>query len=130
MPISGDVYRQIGRASAGAVFQLPCDLLTDTCTGGMSQAYTIWARALGKPGGESTITTCGTNDFSEVVCSTSSVLLVRGHGQQTFRNVTKDLTTIDTTLGTVSLFQDGFLNFFWAHDNHGLKLAQVRFYPQ
>lgn len=38
-------------ASSGAVFQLPCDLVTDTCSGGDSQAYTIWARALGKPGG-------------------------------------------------------------------------------
>src|SRR5262249_20267994 len=28
-------------ANAGAVFQLPCDLLTDTCTSGTSQAYTI-----------------------------------------------------------------------------------------
>src|SRR5262249_55618537 len=37
-------------AAAGAVFQLPCDTVTDTCLSGTSQAYTIWARALGKPG--------------------------------------------------------------------------------
>jgi len=30
-------------ASQGAVFQLPCEALTDTCTSGKSQAYTIWA---------------------------------------------------------------------------------------
>jgi hypothetical protein len=117
-------------ANIGAVFQLPCDLLTDTCTGGTSQAYTVWARALGKPGGQSTITTCGTTDLNTVICSTTSTLLVRGHGQQTFKNVTSELTTIDTTLGPVSLFQTGFLNFFWQYDNNGLKLAQIRFYPQ
>ena len=37
--------------------------------------------------------------------------------------------TIDTQC-TVSLFQDGFTNFFWQYDNFGLKLAQIRFYPQ
>ena len=117
-------------ASSGAVFQLPCDLLTDTCTGGTSQAYTVWARALGKPGGQATITTCGTTDLGAVICSNSNVLVVRGHGKQTFKNVTSELTTIGTTAGTISLFQTGFINFFWQYDNNGLKLAQVRFYPQ
>src|SRR5262249_46918755 len=91
--------------SSGAVFQLPCDLITDTCTGGTSQAYTIWARALGKPGGQARVTTCGTTDLGDVICSTSSVLLVRGHGNQTLKNVTSELTTINTTLGTISLFE-------------------------
>ncbi len=118
-------------ASTGAVFQLPCDLLTDVCISGQSQAYTVWARALGKPGGQASVTTCATDLTNTVVCSTTSVLLVRGHGQQTFKNVTKELTTINsTTLGTISLFQTGFLNFFWSYANNGLRLAQVRFYPQ
>ena len=119
-------------ASAGAVFQLPCDTVTDTCLSGTSQAYTIWARALGKPDGNATVTTCGTLlDGVTVVCNTdNSVLLMRGSGQQKFKDVTKELTTIVTTLGTISLFQDGFVNFFWQYDNSGLKLAQVRFYPQ
>src|SRR5229473_8448339 len=59
-------------AAAGAVFQLPCDTLTDTCLTGTSQAYTIWARALGKPGGGATVTTCGTTDLGAVICSTAS----------------------------------------------------------
>jgi hypothetical protein len=119
-------------ASAGAVFQLPCDTVTDTCLSGTSQAYTIWARALGKPDGNATATTCLTAlDGVTVICNTdNSVLLVRGSGQQKFKNVTKELTTIVTALGTISLFQDGFLNFFWQYDNSGLKLAQVRFYAQ
>ena len=117
-------------ANAGAVFQLPCDLLTDTCTGGTSQAYTIWARALGQPGGQATITTCGTTDLGDVICSMDQALLVRGSGQQKFKNVTSDLTTIKTNVGTISLFETGYQNFFWNYDNYGLKLAQVRFYPQ
>ncbi len=117
-------------ASQGAVFQLPCDALTDTCTSGTSQAYTIWARALGKPGGQAIVTTCATDLTNTVVCSTSSEVLVRGSGKQTFKNVTTALTTINTTLGTISLFQTGFLNFFWQYDNFGLKLLQVRFYAQ
>jgi len=118
-------------ASAGAVFQLPCDTLTDTCLTGTSQAYTIWARALGKQGGNAIVTTCATDLTNTVICNTDNpVLLMRGSGQQKFKNVTSELTTITTTLGTISLFQDGFLNFFWQYDNFGLKLTQVRFYPQ
>jgi len=116
-------------ATTGAVFQLPCNLLTDTCSGGTSQAYTIWARALGKPGGSATVTTCGTTDLGVVICSTASEVLVRGGGQQKFKDVTAALTTIDTTLGNISLFTVGFQNFFWQYDNSGLKLMQVRFYP-
>ncbi len=122
-----------GANSPGAVFQLPCDMLTDTCitgTGQDVQAYTIWARALGTPGGHASVTTCATDLTNTVVCSTTSVLLVRASGKQKFSNVTKELTTINTTLGTVSLFQTGFENFFWSFDNNGLRLAQVRFYPQ
>src|SRR6266446_6894242 len=122
-----------GANSPGAVFQLPACVLsstTDTCNVGTSQAYTIWARALGTPGGHASVTTCATDLTNTVVCSTTSVLLVRGSGKQTFKNVTKELTTINTTLGTISLFQTGFLNFFWSYANNGLRLTQVRFYPQ
>ena len=117
-------------AGNGAVFQLPCDALTDTCPTGTTQAYTIWARAVGTPGGKSIVTTCGTTDLGAVICSTANKVFMRGSGQQKFRDVTTTLTTIDTTLGTVSLFGAGFENFFGQYDNYGLKLLQVRFYPQ
>jgi hypothetical protein len=118
-------------AGNGAVFQLPCDILTNTCVTGKSQAYTIWARALGTPGGSANVTTCGTTDLGAVICGTSpDEVFVRGSGQQKFKDVTAELTNIDTTLGTVSLFATGFENFFWQYDNTGLKLLQVRFYPQ
>jgi len=78
------------------------------------------------------VTTCATDTTTNtVICSTENVLLVRGSGHQKFKDVTQQLTTIaGTTVGTVSLFQDGFTNFFWQYDNFGLKLAQIRFYPQ
>jgi len=121
----------VAGAGNGAVFQLPCNTSTNTaCPAGASQAYTIWARALGTPGGMSVVTTCGTTDLGVVVCSTTSEVFVRGSGQQKFKNVTTELTTIDTTLGPIALFATGFENFFWQYDNFGLKLLQVRFYPQ
>jgi len=119
-------------ASAGAVFQLPCDSLTDTCTGGTSQAYTIWARALGQPGGgnNAIMTTCEedtTTSPPTIVCATDNpAILVRGSGQQKFKDVTKQLTTIDGD----SIFNTTYNLFFWQYDNFGLKLAQLRFYPQ
>src|ERR1051325_929367 len=53
-----------GANKPGAVFQLPCDTATvgstttGTCPSGTSEAYSVWARALGGPGGSATITTC------------------------------------------------------------------------
>jgi len=110
----------------GAMFELP-----DPATG-----YTIWARALGTPGGNATMTTCATDPTtSEVVCSTANVLLTRNKGKSTFSNVTSQLTTltyINATTGqpvTVSLFDPSLQDFFWNYQNNGLRLAQLRFYP-
>ena len=108
--------------------------------------YTIWARALGKPGGSSKITTCaedvaGNGPTTDQVCSTANEVFVRGTGKSTFRNVTTNLTTIfiDPVLDaaavaacgstSVSLFDPCLENFFWQYDNNGLKLLQIRFYP-
>jgi hypothetical protein len=106
--------------------------------------YTIWARALGKPGGSAKITTCATdiilNDPGEI-CSTQNEVFVRGTGKSSFKNVTVALTTItlDPVLDaaavlacgstTVSLFNTCLLGYFWQYDNNGLKLLQIRFYP-
>jgi len=111
-------------------------------------SYTVWARALGKPGGSSKITTCVTNialtgtDAGVTICSTLNEVFVRGTGKSNFRNVTTALTTITldpvaeaaavTACGgrtTVNLFDSCLLGFFWQYDNNGLKLLQVRFYP-
>src|SRR5262249_44078550 len=46
----------------GAVFQLPCNLNVQAdvaCSGGVQACYDIYYRALGTPGGQATVTTCG-----------------------------------------------------------------------
>jgi hypothetical protein len=97
--------------------------------------YSIWARPLGKPGGESQVTTCATDPVTlEELCSTSN------GGKSSFRDVTRTLTTIDldssltdviTACGatTVSLFDSCLEGYFWNYDNNGLRILQLRFYP-
>lgn len=110
----------------GALFELP----------NPSAGYTIWARALGTPGGDAAMTTCATDPTTgEVVCSTSNVLLDRTKGKQQFANVTTQLTTItfvDPATGqtvTVSLFDPTLQDYFWNYQNNGDRLTQLRFYP-
>ena len=122
---------------SGAVFQLPFDV---------SATWTVWARALGTPGGKADMTTCATVTVidpttlvttQEVVCSTT--LKLERTKNAKFQNVTSDLLTItlsaaDATLAgctstTVGLFAPCLQNYFWNYDNHGLKLLQLRFYP-
>ena len=127
----------------GAVFQLPCNtnIPADiTCAEGTTQAsYSVWARALGTPGGSVTITTCATDPTTlEVVCSAESTLdsLARHAGKQTFTNVTNQLTSMvvsfdgGLTYQRVALFSGGLQDFFWQYANKGLKLLQLRFYAQ
>lgn len=108
--------------------------------------YTIWARALAKPGGEADMTTCATDVTGEIaegdICSTDSEVFVRGTGKSSFRNVTENLTTmtldpladaaaVEACGGeTVSLFDPCLEGYFWQYDNRGLKLLQLRFYPE
>lgn len=109
--------------------------------------YSIWARALGTPGGEAKITTCaediaddldGGVEFPGDICSTQFEAFVRGTKADQFRDVTFNLTHIvlpdgsDPALAcgatTVSLFNPCLEGYFWKYDNNGLKLLQVRFY--
>jgi len=74
-----------------------------------------------------------------VICSTQHEVFVRGTGKSSFRNVTDALTTITLDAGSaaalacgstsVSLFNPCLQGFFWQYDNNGLRLLQVRFYP-
>ncbi len=99
-------------------------------------SYTVWIRAVGKPGGNGNITTCAIDPLTlEEVCSTNNVILMRTKGQQKFTDVTKELTTItyyDATLGkyvTVDIFDQSLYGYLWDYDNNGLKTVQLRFYP-
>jgi len=97
-------------------------------------AYSVYARALGKPGGSSVTTTCF-EEAGETWCSTENVVLVRSTGKSTFRNVSKELLSLclDTDGDLVCdtrefLFDRDLADYYWSYDNNGLKLAQLRFY--
>lgn len=99
-----------------ASFQLPTDVATE---------YTVWARALGKPNGSANMTLCAWDPLEMTyVCSVGTILL-RTNGKQQFKDVTDVLLYIDK----VPIFDSMYQDYFWAYDNNGLKLAQLRFYP-
>jgi len=113
-----------------ASFQLPNPDPTNSGT----TTYSVFARALGKPGGSSTTTTCATDPSDgALVCSVISLTLTRTSGKTKFENVSKDLLYIYADIGSgpqrFPLFDSALQNFFWQYDNTGLKLAQLRFYP-
>ena len=114
-----------------ASFQLP----NPDPTGSGTTVYSVFARALGTPGGKSKTTTCGIDPFDGAqVCSVITLTLDRSKGKSTFENVSKYLLYIyadingDGVLDRVPLFDDGLYSYFWNYDNQGLKLAQLRFY--
>ena len=114
-----------------ASFQLPSpDPENDGIT-----AYSVFARALGKPGGSSTTTTCATDPSDdELVCSLEAMVLVRDGGKSSFSNVSRELLYIyadldgDGDVERVPLFSDSLADYYWEYDNAGLHLAQMRFY--
>jgi hypothetical protein len=129
----GDTYAVLdanGTDGNGASFQLPNP---DPDNDGITK-YSVWARALGKPGGTSTTTTCAYDLEGELWCSIYSMVLVREKGASKFENVTKKLLYVyvdlngDGTAERYPLFSDALVNYFWDYDNNGLKLAQLRFY--
>jgi hypothetical protein len=98
-------------------------------------SYSVFARALGKPGGSARIVTCATDPLTmEEVCSTLNYLAVREGGKSRFTNVSNELLFIYADLDgdgsdeRYSLFDDRLQDYFWSYDNAGLKLLQLRFY--
>lgn len=113
-----------------AEFQLPDPFPNDD----LITAYVVYARALGTPGGWSHVTTCAVDDEGDTVCSGEYLELKRNKGTAPkFINATKYLLTLCVDLGggveRVGLFDEALEGYFWDYDNHGLKLAQLRFYP-
>lgn len=114
-----------------AAFQLPSP---DPDNDGITQ-YSVFARALGKPGGSSKTTTCATDPTTgELYCSIESMVMVRNKGKSSFTNVSKQLLFVfadidgDGVVDRVPLFDERLEDFFWQYDNTGLKLLQLRFY--
>ena len=129
----GESYQVLdknGTDSDGAEFQLPAPDPDDNGT----TDYSVFARALGMPGGSATMTTCGTDPNGELECSLISLSLNASTRPAKFTNVSKYLLYIyadvdeDTDVDRVPLFADNWSGFYWDYDNNGLKLAQLRFY--
>ncbi len=127
----GDFQVLDGNGTDGkAAFQLPNP---DPDNDGVT-AYSVYARALGKPGGSSTTTPYIVDADGNTWYSTESMVLVRGTGKSSFTNVSKELLYVwvdidgDGVVDRLPLFGDATFQYFWDYDNNGLKLAQLRFY--
>lgn len=113
-----------------AAFQLPDP---DSDGDGVT-SYSVYARALGTPGGSSTTTTCAYDKDGVLVCSSETMVLVRSSGRSSFTNVSRELLYViadvdgDGDIDKVPLFDDRLADYFWEYDNTGLRLAQLRFY--
>lgn len=129
----GDFQVLDGNCTDGpAGFQLP----NPDPDGDGTTAYSVYARALGKPGGKSTTTTCFTDtSTNETYCSIYQMVLVSSTGKSSFTNVSQELLYVyycDTSTGKIvrdSLFDNSLYDYFWDYQNNGLRLAQLRFYP-
>jgi hypothetical protein len=99
-------------------------------------AYSIYVRALGKPGGYMGMTTGFTDENGVDWYSLESVNLTRTKGAEKFTDKTLELTTIYVDLTNdgidnpvrLNLFDNTLYNYFWNYDNSGLKLLQMRIY--
>lgn len=117
-----------------AEFQLPNPVGTSG-----NFAYSVYARALGKPGGSARMAACYEDAVTgEEWCNTSVVTLSRTGGKSTFSNVSRQLLQVCadvnadptiTDLRYVGLFDAVGSDYWWEYDNTGLRLAQLRFYP-
>ena len=114
-----------------ALFQLPNP---DPTNSGQT-VYSVWARALGKPGGSSSTQTCFVDtSTNETYCSIYQAVLVRSSGKSSFSNVSQQLLYVyycDAATGKIvrsPLFSSPLYQYYWSYTNNGLRLAQLRFY--
>jgi hypothetical protein len=132
-----------------AAFQLP----NPDSDGDGTTSYSVYVRALGKPGGKATTQSCyedalGTWCAVDLAGGVEPITVGRTKGGSKFTNVSGDLLFVDvcsawdagldgvlgteddvcTTVDQTPLFGNELLSYFWSHDNEGLKLAQFRFY--
>jgi hypothetical protein len=133
-----------------AAFQLP----NPDPDGDGTTSYSVYVRALGKPGGKATMQSCyedatGTWCAADFVGGVAPITIERTKGGVAkFVNVSKDLLFVDyctawaagldsvlgtaddvcTSVSQVPLFGNDLLSYYWSYDNEGLKLAQLRFY--
>ena len=130
-----------GTDGTPAAFQLP----NPDPDGDGTTSYSVYVRALGKPGGKALMQTCytdttGTWCAADFAGGVEQITIERTKGRQRFVNVSRDLlyvdycTAFDATTGEctnvtqIPLFGEETASYFWEYDNAGLKLAQLRFY--
>jgi hypothetical protein len=133
-----------------AAFQLP----NPDPDGDGTTSYSLYVRALGKPGGKASMQSCY-DDATGTWCAVDfnggvePITLQRTKGGVAkFVNVSKDLLFVDfcmawaagldgilgttddvcTSVDQIPLFSNNTLAYLWSYDNEGLKLAQLRFY--
>lgn len=137
-----------GTDSDGAKFQLPnpdpdCDGVTE---------YSVYVRALGKPGGSAKMQTCYEDSYGtwcavDYAGGVEQITIGRERGKSTFRNESKNLLYVDYCVeyyeieegvydytqcvdwAVSPLFGVDGASYWWDYDNDGLKIAQFRFYP-
>lgn len=142
VPLTGSCQIKLGEGNfqvldanctdGSGTFQLPNP---DADNDGIT-TYSVWARALGKPGGSSSTTTCATEPTTgDLYCSVYSMVQIRTKGKSTFSNVSRELLYVyadidaDGDLDRMPLFDSRLQDYYWQYDNNGLKLVQLRFYP-
>lgn len=125
-----------------AAFQLP----NPDPDGDGTTAYSVYVRALGKPGRYAKMQTCATDLMGDTYCAVDiaggveQITIGPRKGQSIWDNVSKDLLYVDicvawdindvcTAYDQVPLFSAMAEDYYWDYDNYGLKLAQFRFYP-
>ena len=120
-----------------AAFQLP---EPDAGNDGVTD-YSVFVRGLGKPGGSSMMTSCyyDQQTATEYCSSGNYIVTINAHGgdlkNNKFQNVTNQLLYVwadvdgDGDVDRTELFSDPLDEYYWYYDNNGLKLAQLRFYP-
>src|SRR3989344_1323331 len=138
-----------GTDANGASFQLP----NPDPDGDGTTSYSVFVRALGKPGGWALMQSCyedatGTWCAADFDVGVSQIEIKRDTGKSTFTNVSRDLLYVDycaewaagtdgvlgtsddvcTNVNQIALFSNTTLAYSWEYDNYGLKLAQLRFY--
>ncbi|MCA8922684.1 MAG: hypothetical protein KDD82_12800 [Planctomycetes bacterium] len=113
-------------------FQLPNP---DPDNDGVTE-YSVFARALGKPGGGASLTPAAVDPVTgDVYYSVETAVFVREKGGSKFTNVSRELLYVqvdldgDGVLERLPLFDERLQDYFWDYDNGGLKLVQLRFYP-
>ena len=127
-----------GTDGNGARFELPAP---DPDNDGVTE-YTVYARALGKPGGSALMASCAmetdplTGEDEEVCSVEMYKLTIERTGKRSkFENVAKELLYVYADLDGLGvqrypLFDEALHDYFWNYDNNGLKLAQFRFYEE